>query len=542
MINRPPQVVPVLCTILLASMCSGTIAEGNRLPFNLRRQVKTADSEKPFEYQHEKIQWDAKKTAVIVCDMWTTHWCKGATDRAHEFAPRLNKVVCALRDHGAFVIHCPSPPPGDRDPYKDWEQRKRAHAAPRASRKDIPVKHQPGWVNLFGANWQPSNALKELPPPLDVSDDGCGCFPQCVHGVGEGKRISDCRQTPAVPIEQEDAIAGDDHQAYNLIRERKIENVVLLGVHLNLCMLGRPYGVRFLTGQDLNVVLVRDVTDTFYNPRMPPYLSRAESVGVIVDHVERYLCPTISSSDVDGKPGFVFQGDAVETARHRHPDGAAWVPRSGTEEWNLAHQHEMRLLNEAKRRGPVEILFLGDSITQAWKDVNVGKAVWDRHYAKWNAHAFGVSGAQTQNLLWQIVDQGVLDGIAPRLVVVLIGTNNLTCCPHHTDEDIAKGIEAVVKAVRVKSPDSRLVLMNVWPRDDQPNMQLRERIRNINDKIAWISGHPTRCLHPVTLLDVGNEFLDQDGSIHKELMPDGLHPGARGYEVWANALERFRGH
>lgn len=529
----------IFCAIFYSVFISKTWADGSVLQFNLRRQVRTDDSENAFEHEHKNVQWDAKETAVIVCDMWTVHWCKGATDRDNEFAPRLNEVVRELRDQGVFVIHCPSPPSDDQDPYRDWKQRKRAYDAPEAPRKEIPLKYQPGWVNLFGSNWQPSNAFNERPMPLDVTDDGCGCFPQCSHGTGPGQRISDSRQTPAIAIEQNDAIAGDNFQAFNLIRERNIENVVILGVHLNICMLGRPYGIRFLTGQDLNVVLVRDVTDTLYNPRMPPYTSRAESVSLVVDHIERYLCPTISSTDVDGKPAFVFHGDAAEIAKHRHEDGAAWVPRDGSAEWNRDHQREMRILNEVKQRGPVEILFLGDSITQAWKGVNAGAAVWDRHYAKRHAHAFGVAGTQTQNLLWQIVDQGVFDGIAPKLVVILVGTNNLSCCPHHTDEDIAKGIEAVVKAVRVKSPDSRVVLMNVLPRDDQSKMQLLRRIRSINDKIAWIPGHATRCLRQVAILDIGNEFLDQNGRIRENLMSDAVYPNAQGYEVWARAVEPF---
>ena len=142
------------------------------------------------------------------------------------------------------------------------------------------------------------------------------------------------------------------------------------------------------------------------------------------------------------------------------------------------------------------------------------------------------------------VTRAILDGSRHRgrgfillLAVIMIGTNNLTCCPHQTDEDIAKGIEAVVKAARVKSPDSQVVLMNVWPRDFDPNTELRRRIKNINEKIAWLADHPTRCLNRVTLLDIGGQFLDQDGRIRKDLMPDGLHTNASGYEIWADAIE-----
>jgi nicotinamidase-related amidase len=234
----------------------------------------------------KKQEWAAKKTAVVICDMWDKHWCAGATGRVGEMAPRMNAVVAELRKRGALIIHCPSDTMGF---YKDTPQRKLAQDAPRVETK----------VAL--ERWRKLDPAREGKLPIDDSDGGCDCEPQCKTGKAWS------RQHEAIKIEEGDAIT-DSAEAYYLMKQRGIENVIVMGVHTNMCVLGRPFAIRQLVLQELNVVLMRDLTDTMYNPRRPPNVSHFEGTALVIDHIEKHWCPTVTSADVLGGDPFRFKG------------------------------------------------------------------------------------------------------------------------------------------------------------------------------------------------------------------------------------------
>jgi nicotinamidase-related amidase len=244
---------------------------------------------------HEKIaQWDTSKTALVVCDMWDDQWCKSAARRVGELAGPLNETIKAARARGIFVIHSPST---CVDFYKDTPQRKRAQAAPFKA-TPVPVNPSERW----GTTWCWTDGQHEAPLPIDDSDMGCDCPVKCV--IREAWK----RQNAAIEIFEQDAISDNAQEVWNLLSARGIQNVILCGVHLNMCVLGRPFGIRQMTYFGKNVVLMRDMTDTMYNPERPPGKTHFAGTELMVEHVEKFWCPTFVSQDITGQPPFRFKG------------------------------------------------------------------------------------------------------------------------------------------------------------------------------------------------------------------------------------------
>jgi beta-glucosidase len=185
-------------------------------------------------------------------------------------------------------------------------------------------------------------------------------------------------------------------------------------------------------------------------------------------------------------------------------------------------------MNERVKKGDVDLLFIGDSITQAWEDA--GKDVWEKNYAKRKAVNLGISGDSTQAVLWRL-DNGNIDGIKPKAAVIMIGTNNSNGEDYSVAE-IAEGITAIVKKLRDRLPDTQILLLGIFPRGEQPNsvrgkvLQVNQIIQNLDDK------------KHVHFLDIGHRFVNADGSISKDIMPDFLHLTTKGYEIWADAIEK----
>ena len=254
-------------------------------------------------------QIDPSRTAVVVCDMWTKHWCAGATRRCEELAPRIDALARKLRERGALIVHSPSSGPGGEFAYETWPQHRIARDAPRTEIVVVPREPPEGWKNLFGPGWCGANALREATLPLDASDNGCDCPAKCSNGPGK----MDCRQSPVIQIARGDAVAAGV-EAIHLLRQRGIETVLIAGVHLNLCMMGRPFGIRNLVYQDFRVLLVRDLTDTLYNPRMPPMVSHHGGTALMVEHVETYWCGSITSDQILGGEPFRLSDDGRQRA------------------------------------------------------------------------------------------------------------------------------------------------------------------------------------------------------------------------------------
>jgi lysophospholipase L1-like esterase len=197
-------------------------------------------------------------------------------------------------------------------------------------------------------------------------------------------------------------------------------------------------------------------------------------------------------------------------------------PEQRTDEAAVSrHRH----LCEVARKGDVQVLFLGDSITRRWEES--GREVWQQHFAPLKAGNFGVGGDSTQHVLWRITEGKELEGLHPRACVLLIGTNNLTT---NSAAEVAEGIKALVRELRRQQPDMHLLLLGLFPRGARPADPLRGKIKEVNREIARLDGPK------VHYLDIGDRFLEPDGSLSKDVMPDYLHPGKKGFQIWADAI------
>jgi lysophospholipase L1-like esterase len=192
-------------------------------------------------------------------------------------------------------------------------------------------------------------------------------------------------------------------------------------------------------------------------------------------------------------------------------------PRDGG--WMTLHKAFL----ERGKSGPAEVLFLGDSITQGWGNNDV----WERYYGPRKAANFGIGGDRTQHVLWRL-QNGEVDEIRPKVVVLMIGTNNLGS---NTPDEIVEGITAIVQRLREKLPESKILVLGIFPRAEKPG-PIRDQIQAINARIAKLDDGKT-----VKYLDIGPKFLEEDGTISKAVMPDFLHLSHKGYMIWADAIE-----
>jgi lysophospholipase L1-like esterase len=207
--------------------------------------------------------------------------------------------------------------------------------------------------------------------------------------------------------------------------------------------------------------------------------------------------------------------------------GKAGDPKNG---FVKRHEGFLKDKEELLKKGPIQMVFIGDSITDGWR--SKGKEVFAATYASYNPYNIGISGDRTQHVLWRI-ENGELDGLSPnpKVAELMIGTNNLGANP--SNEEIAAGVTKIVAEIHQKLPQTKVLLLAIFPRGASPDNAFRGRIKAINEILAKLDdGGKT-----VKYLDIGEKFLDKDGSLPKDIMPDALHPNAKGYQIWADATK-----
>lgn len=179
------------------------------------------------------------------------------------------------------------------------------------------------------------------------------------------------------------------------------------------------------------------------------------------------------------------------------------------------------------KQGPIGVLFFGDSIMAGWhaRGKDVFKERFDND--KYQPANFSISGNKTQHVLWRIVN-GELDGIHPKVVVVMIGTNN----GQKPAEDIARGVTAIVNAIREKLPDTKILLLGIFPRGEKADDPIRAKLKAVNQTIAKLDDG-----QHVFHLDIGDKFIQPDGSISRSILVDFTHPSPEGYKIWADAMQ-----
>jgi lysophospholipase L1-like esterase len=178
------------------------------------------------------------------------------------------------------------------------------------------------------------------------------------------------------------------------------------------------------------------------------------------------------------------------------------------------------------RKGNIDLYFVGDSITDWWS--KYGKETWSKEFAGWNPGNFGISADRTQHVLWRLKN-GELDGVKPKVFVMMIGTNNLGA---NTNEQIVAGNAAIIKELRETNPQAKVLLLGIFPRASKTSDVPNSRIPEINKELAKLADGKE-----IQFLDLGPKFLDEQGNLPKSVMPDGLHPNEKGYEIWAEAIK-----
>ena len=281
----------------LASASAGT--------FTLDTRSRARDAAGDWAVRQQKVLWDAKATAVIVCDMWDLHHCKNAVGRVGEMAPRMNQLLNTARAEGALIIHAPS---SCMDFYRDHPARKRAQDAPSAAVQPKAIGSWCHWID---------QAEESQGYPIDHSDGGEDDDP--AEHAAWAKHLAKIGRNPGSPWKRQvglieidagrDAISDSGIEIWNLLEARGIRNVLLVGVHTNMCVLGRPFGLRNMARNGKNVLLVRDLTDSMYNPARWPYVNHFRGTSLVVEHIEQRVCATTTSDQLLGGEPFRFRGD-----------------------------------------------------------------------------------------------------------------------------------------------------------------------------------------------------------------------------------------
>jgi len=219
--------------------------------------------------EHEK-NIRAKKTALLLCDVWDAHWSRGASERVEAMVPRLNEVIRAARDRGVQIIHAPSDTLAF---YQDHPARQRIQAVP-------PIT--------------PPTEIEHDDPPLPIDDTDGG------SDTGETPwHKAWSRQHPGIEIDpQVDVISDQGQEIYAFLQHRSIAHLLIAGVHTNMCILNRSFGIKQMVHWGVDVALVRDLTDTMYNPARSPYVSHEQGTQLVIEYIEKFWCPTLHSQDL----------------------------------------------------------------------------------------------------------------------------------------------------------------------------------------------------------------------------------------------------
>jgi beta-glucosidase len=205
-----------------------------------------------------------------------------------------------------------------------------------------------------------------------------------------------------------------------------------------------------------------------------------------------------------------------------NPASSTVIPTSRPDEWWTTRQ---AAVNERVKQGNVDILFLGDSITHGWDGYPL---LWQQYFGKWQAVNAGFGGDRTQDVLWRL-ENGNIAGISPKLCVIMIGTNNSNG-NDNTAEEIADGIKAIVCKLRTELPQTKILLLAIFPRGEVPSAQ-REKNAQASKIASEIADNKI-----VYYMDINDKFLDKNGILSKDIMPDLLHPNETGYKIWGDAI------
>ncbi len=244
---------------------------GEELTLTLRKQQLVQDERGYTVWQatDEAETLPAEKVALLLCDVWDDHHCRGAVERLDVMLPRMNEVVNELRAKGVHIIHAPS---DTMEFYADAPGRKRAQETP-------PVE-----------------------PPPDLEHDDPPSPVETSQGASDTEDTGDrpwTRQNAAIDVDQDRDIVTDvGREVYSYVQQHGIERILIMGVHTNMCVLHRTFAIKQMVRWGVPIALVRDLTDTMYSPAYSPYVSHEEGTRLVIEFIEKFWCPTVTSDQL----------------------------------------------------------------------------------------------------------------------------------------------------------------------------------------------------------------------------------------------------
>ncbi len=280
----------LLCAAGSVSLKAQNNSHVSKMKISLQKRVLSSQTGKDFKVVNELQEWNPTETAIIICDMWNEHWCKGATERVTEMAPVMNNVVSVARNKGMLIVHAPS---GCMSNYENHPARKLAKKYKSQRARDLISDNKLESEN--GAAW-----------PIDQSDEGCDCAVECNQ---KSTLIKYCPQIDVIEIKNQDAISDSGIEMAGLFKARGIKNVIIMGVHENMCIMDRSFGLRNMVRLGINVAVMRDLTDTMYDSKQAPFVSHYTGTSLMTEYIEKYICPSMVSSDITGEKQFRFKND-----------------------------------------------------------------------------------------------------------------------------------------------------------------------------------------------------------------------------------------
>lgn len=237
--------------------------------------------------------WNPSETAIIVCDVWDSHHCVNAVRRVQELAPRIDALTKTMRANGSTIIHAPSDCMAF---YESSPARTRSKSVPMAANLPTDLNK---WCERIPAEEGSSY-------PVDQSDGGedddlaeHAQWAKTLAAIGRNPKAPWKQQIPTIEIdERKDFVTDSGNEVWNILEANGIKHILICGVHTNMCVLGRPFGLRQLSSHGKQAVLIRDLTDTMYNPLRWPYVNHFSGTDLVIDHVEKFVCSTTTSDQL----------------------------------------------------------------------------------------------------------------------------------------------------------------------------------------------------------------------------------------------------
>jgi len=395
--------------------------------------------------------------------MWDLHHCKNATSREAEMIPRMNEVLQKLRAQGALVIHAPS---NCMKPYDETPARERAKSAPKALRIPLQINE---WCKQL-----PSEEAAVY--PIDQSDGGEDDTP-AEHAAwaaelerrGLNPKAPWTRQLDGLQIDQtRDAVSDSGLEIWNLLEAQGIQNVLLMGVHANMCVAGRPFGLRQMVKNGRRVALVRDLTDSMYNPERWPFVSHQRGTELFIEHVEKRICATVTSDQIAGDKPFAFSSATAGKKRLQ----ILLLGDSTTE----ASIPKMLAPDEPQFEDGIRILLA------AMKDL-----------PPTDVYNLGVSGETIQRLLESgRYDRDVATKPKADYVFIRYGINDRSK-REQFKVNFEKDFHVLIERLRKDHPAATLIPMSVIPYDvGSNNADINDIVRKVseNERLPFFDIHP----------------------------------------------------